>query len=275
MNEKKLKASKNQKIKFSPLEMEDRFADGDHSHDEFNYRSQVQTDDAVNTTLISNTASPIATENIASGGSSDPHAHGLGGDLKSAVLGIVKGMVGPAILYLPHGFAHAGWLIAVPMLLASTALFLASSSSLLECWEIETQNNKRMLEMKDREDSTGAGAGHQTVLEMRELRNNATPRNNVNIDADPAGSGSSEEFDNEFLEGALVAESGGNSSYVTTPSYPDLAKKAFGHKGQTIVKIGIAASEYLCLCPSCEATMSGRCTACPFSFPTILSISWI
>ena len=29
----------------------------------------------------------------------DAHAHGVGGDLTSAVLGIVKGMVGPAILY--------------------------------------------------------------------------------------------------------------------------------------------------------------------------------
>lgn len=35
----------------------------------------------------------------------DPHASGLGGNLTSAVLGIVKGMVGPAILYLPHGIA--------------------------------------------------------------------------------------------------------------------------------------------------------------------------
>lgn len=38
-------------------------------------------------------------------GVEDPHAHGLGGDMVSAVLGIIKGMVGPAILYLPHGFA--------------------------------------------------------------------------------------------------------------------------------------------------------------------------
>jgi hypothetical protein len=33
----------------------------------------------------------------------DPHANDLGGDMVSAVLGIIKGMVGPAILYLPHG----------------------------------------------------------------------------------------------------------------------------------------------------------------------------
>ncbi|EED92680.1 amino acid/polyamine transporter, partial [Thalassiosira pseudonana CCMP1335] len=45
----------------------------------------------------------------------------------SATLGIIKGMVGPAILYLPHGFASAGYLVAVPVLLLSTVLFLSSS----------------------------------------------------------------------------------------------------------------------------------------------------
>jgi len=36
----------------------------------------------------------------------------VGGDLVSACTGIIKGMVGPAILYLPHGFASAGYLVA-------------------------------------------------------------------------------------------------------------------------------------------------------------------
>ena len=67
----------------------------------------------------------------------DPHAgETLGGDLRSAVLGIIKGMVGPAILYLPHGFAHAGYLVAIPILFLSAALFLASSSCLLESWKL-------------------------------------------------------------------------------------------------------------------------------------------
>ena len=69
------------------------------------------------------------------------------------------------------------------------------------------------------------------------------------------GNGAADGFDNEFLEGSLVADNGGRSasltpkrlasSAMTTPSYPDLAKKAFGSRGQTVVKIGIAASEYL------------------------------
>ena len=69
----------------------------------------------------------------------DPHAAGLGGTLPSAVLGIIKGMVGPAILYLPHGFASAGYMVAVPVLMLSTILFLWSSACLLESWRIESE----------------------------------------------------------------------------------------------------------------------------------------
>jgi hypothetical protein len=251
MNEKK-KASKN-RIKFTPLEMEDRFIDGDH-HDEFDYKSDDTTNnkgkqhDDISTT----TASTAAMENAVTGGSSsvDPHAHGLGGDLKSAVLGIVKGMVGPAILYLPHGFAQAGWVIAVPMLFASTALYLASSASLLECWKIETTNNKRMSVRGDDNnngcDADTAGTStirgeeetNNTVIEMKELRKS----NSHNF--------SGEKFDNEYIDGgALVAvdksstAANATATFITA-SYPDLAYKAYGSRGETIVKIGIAASEY-------------------------------
>mmetsp|Transcript_3224 Transcript_3224/g.4637 ORF Transcript_3224/g.4637 Transcript_3224/m.4637 type:complete len:622 (+) Transcript_3224:288-2153(+) len=72
----------------------------------------------------------------------DPHAHGLGGTLSSATLGIIKGMVGPAILYLPHGFAGAGYLVAIPLLFLSTAMFLWSSTCLLECWKMETMRRQ-------------------------------------------------------------------------------------------------------------------------------------
>ncbi|KAL3915704.1 MAG: hypothetical protein SGILL_005521, partial [Bacillariaceae sp.] len=68
----------------------------------------------------------------------DLHAQGLGGDLPSAVLGIIKGMVGPAILYLPHGFANAGWAVAIPILILCTILFLSSSACLLDSWKLES-----------------------------------------------------------------------------------------------------------------------------------------
>ncbi len=233
MNEKRLDASKKSNIKFSALEMTDHFADGDHSHDDFSYRPQARTEDDVDATLIPTPPSPAA--NSIAG---DPHAHGLGGDLKSAVLGIVKGMVGPAILYLPHGFAQAGWAVAVPMLFASTALYLASSTSLLECWEIETRNNKRLMQVE------GSGGNN---IEMSELRKDA--RNSPPV----SGNSVTEGFGDEFLEGSFLANTGeasaqvthASASVMTTPSYPGLARKAFGKRGQTIVEIGIAASEYI------------------------------
>jgi len=206
--------------------MEDRFIDG--NHEEFDYKSQFQLSedtinakqDAISTITSSSTTTAInsdkATDTIT--GSVDSHAHGLGGDLKSAVLGIVKGMVGPAILYLPHGFAQAGWIVAIPMLFASTALYLASSASLLECWKVETANRKRM-----------------SVLEMKELKE----VNSHNI---------VEEFDNEFINGVVVVDKSSSNTATatiipTTPSYPDLAYRAYGSRGETLVKIGIAAMQ--------------------------------
>eukprot|EP00751_Fragilariopsis_kerguelensis_P002808 CAMPEP_0170825714 /NCGR_PEP_ID=MMETSP0733-20121128/46107_1 /TAXON_ID=186038 /ORGANISM="Fragilariopsis kerguelensis, Strain L26-C5" /LENGTH=596 /DNA_ID=CAMNT_0011189293 /DNA_START=52 /DNA_END=1838 /DNA_ORIENTATION=+ len=237
------------RIKFSPLEMEDRFIDG--NHEEFDYKSQFQLSedtinakqDAISTITSSSTTTAInsdkATDTIT--GSVDSHAHGLGGDLKSAVLGIVKGMVGPAILYLPHGFAQAGWIVAIPMLFASTALYLASSASLLECWKVETANRKRMsvLEMKELKEVCWkvetANRKRMSVLEMKELKE----VNSHNI---------VEEFDNEFINGAVVVDKSSSNTATatiipTTPSYPDLAYRAYGSRGETLVKIGIAAMQ--------------------------------
>lgn len=231
MNEKRLDASKKNDIKFSALEMTDHFVDGDHSHEEFNYRPQDRTDDDDADISLMDTLGSPSSNSI--GG--DPHAHGLGGDLKSAVLGIVKGMVGPAILYLPHGFAQAGWTIAVPMLFASTALYLASSSSLLECWEFETRNNKRIMQSVGRV---------ETNIEMSQLRRNKSGRSSPD-----SGNSATEEFDNEFQEGSPTSSNDITherfaDSGITTTSYPGLAQKAFGPRGQTIVEIGIAASEW-------------------------------
>ncbi|KAL7543402.1 hypothetical protein ACHAXR_012819 [Thalassiosira sp. AJA248-18] len=80
----------------------------------------------------------------------DPHAPSIGGNLYSATFGIIKGMVGPAILYLPHGFAQAGYIVAVPVLLLSTCIFLWSSSCLLQSWKIESErvNRKRLSDTK-------------------------------------------------------------------------------------------------------------------------------
>ena len=113
----------------------------------------------------------------------DPHAHGVGGSLLSAGLGIFKGMVGPAILYLPHGFAAAGFAAALSMLVFTTTLFLYSSTCLLDSWKIESSIE----------------AGEQQSL--------------------------------------LVS---GKKRARRMLSYPELAYRALGTTGESLVKIGIA-----------------------------------
>lgn len=75
--------------------------------------------------------------------SQDAHAQGIGGNLTSAVLGIIKGMVGPAILYLPHGFAMAGYVCAIPILASATLLYLYSSRCLLDSWKLESDGSNK------------------------------------------------------------------------------------------------------------------------------------
>jgi proton-coupled amino acid transporter len=110
----------------------------------------------------------------------DSHATGLGGDLPSAVLGIIKGMVGPAILYLPHGFANAGYAVAIPILILCTILFLRSSGCLLDSWKLESSKSARAYLLMNKKPK-------RTIL-----------------------------------------------------SYPELAYRALGVPGETVVKIGIA-----------------------------------
>ena len=123
-----------------------------------------------------------------SGDEEDPHAHGMGGDLTSAILGIIKGMVGPAILYLPHGFATAGFAIALPTLIISTAMYLYSSRCLLVAWKVESARDNAVRDDED-------GEALLAVTPRRKRR-------------------------------AL--------------SYPELANRALGPRGEAVVKTGIA-----------------------------------
>ena len=41
-------------------------------------------------------------------------------------------------MYLPHGFANAGWAVAIPILILATILFLSSSACLLDSWKLES-----------------------------------------------------------------------------------------------------------------------------------------
>jgi hypothetical protein len=67
-------------------------------------------------------------------GTDDATATATGRSITAARFGIVKAMVGPAILYLPHSFADAGYIFAILALAAASLLYLYSSKRLLETW---------------------------------------------------------------------------------------------------------------------------------------------
>jgi proton-coupled amino acid transporter len=71
-----------------------------------------------------------------------------GGSLTAAIFGIIKGTVGPAILYLPRGFSLAGWIVAIVSMLIATTSFLYSSRRLLQCWRVEKTKVEKLQEIK-------------------------------------------------------------------------------------------------------------------------------
>lgn len=149
----------------------------------------------------------------------DPHAMDSGGgDLRSAVLGIIKAMVGPAILYLPHGFVAAGYLVALPIMMCATVLYLHSSKCLLEVWKFE--NEKQLLPQYAAEDD-------EEEEEMNDLSLQVTDPTSTSVPASPT---------NNSNQTKRVVVAAARRSL----SYPDLAYRAFGTRGETLVKVGIA-----------------------------------
>ena len=144
----------------------------------------------------------------------DPHAQAIGGNLTSAVLGIIKGMVGPAILYLPHGFATAGYMLAIPIMFSATLLYLYSSACLLDSWKLESDSVER------------SASSEQTSLIQTTKRR-------------------------------------------TILSYPELAYRALGTTGESLVKTGIALMQSgVCLT---YRTCCVRCLICTHVSDSALS----
>ena len=86
----------------------------------------------------------------------DPSHEVSGGTITAAVFGIVKAMVGPAILYLPHSFADAGYLFAMIGLGVCTVLYLYTSQRLLQAWKFvqssQSQGSAPRKRNKSRDD---------------------------------------------------------------------------------------------------------------------------
>jgi solute carrier family 36 (proton-coupled amino acid transporter) len=75
---------------------------------------------------------------------------------------------GPAILYLPHGFANAGWAVAIPILVLATILFLSSSACLLDSWKLESARSTKKNLLLARS-GHGTGRPKRVVLSYPEL----------------------------------------------------------------------------------------------------------
>lgn len=98
--------------------------------------------------------------------SHDPHGGGGGGSIAAAVFGIIKAMVGPAILYLPHGFATSGYAVAILVVLVITAMFLYSSDRLLDAWRYETE----------KESSVTMSSGYGSLLHQEDASFTTKPK---------------------------------------------------------------------------------------------------
>jgi len=141
-----------------------------------------------------------------------------GGTLTAAIFGIIKGTVGPGVLYVPHGFATSGWAFAVPMLIFSLVMFIFSASNLVRCWWYE---RARFLGEDGDESYSASGltvdyrAGEEEGL----LGTNSQSHSNG---------------DNH----------NGRKKRTFKSSYPALVLKAFGESGSNWVKVGIMMQQF-------------------------------
>jgi proton-coupled amino acid transporter len=140
-----------------------------------------------------------------------------GGSLTAAVFGIIKGTVGPAILYLPRGFQLSGWAVAIPAMMIATASYLYSAYRLLQCWRVEKQKVERLDELRALLEPTRTSSTH--------LQDTTT----------------------EFGSIPAAPEEVANATPATLLTYPELARRAFG-AGSVVVQFGIAAMQFgVCL----------------------------
>ena len=168
----------------------------------------------------------------------DPHASGAGGTIQAAVFGIIKAMVGPAILYLPHSFADAGYVFALIALFLCLGMYLYSSRRLLETWHYV--RSKKIIEdhgaIASSTTSNSGGLGNNEV-EMVSLATYPSMTVNNTVSSTNVGNFASSDIPTIKSGGGNIAST--NTSGSTNISYPQLAKMAYGEAGESIVRTGI------------------------------------
>ncbi|CAJ1928216.1 unnamed protein product [Cylindrotheca closterium] len=101
----------------------------------------------------------------------DHHHEVSGGTTTAAVFGIIKAMVGPAILYLPHSFADAGYAFAIIALWVCTALYLFTANRLLTTWKYVVQSQpgrRKQPEAVSPSSSSGGDSQQQQQQQQQE-----------------------------------------------------------------------------------------------------------
>ena len=149
-------------------------------------------------------------------GSIDEYLIPENGSLGGAVFGIIKGTVGPAILYLPRGFQVSGWAVAVPSMLFATIMYIYNANRLLACWQVEHDRDQQ----------------HQLTQ-----HNNLTQHNHKMMAEHGQSLHNNDDttlHNNEHTSRGLL-------------TYPELARRAFG-PFSVLVDIGIASLQFgVCL----------------------------
>ena len=136
-----------------------------------------------------------------------------GGSIPAAIFGIIKGMVGPAILYLPRGFAISGYAVAIPAMFCATATYLYCATRLLQCWKVES---------------------NKALETMEKIRLMLDPESKFSTYGSLENDDKSPREEMPQLQGKLL-------------TYPELARRAFGSKA-ILISGGIAAMQFgVCL----------------------------
>ena len=175
-----------------------------------------------------------------------------GGSLVSAMFGIVKGTVGPAILYLPRGFYVSGYAVAVPCMIFATGMFIFSAYRLLECWKLESDKNHQVeTRLKEVQALLGGspkqqqhlGGGVTNHSDSLALLLQKSPNHNHRRKTQNNNHNSRSQYGATQVQ-QIITDHGYVSKLLT---YPELAKRALG-PWSVLVEVGIALFQFgVCL----------------------------
>ena len=87
---------------------------------------------AASYTSINESGDGRASSSVAARGSESTRGRST---LVQAALAVVRSIVGPAALYMPHGFSSSGWTLGLFVSAGATIFFLLGVWRLLICWE--------------------------------------------------------------------------------------------------------------------------------------------